>query len=49
MKIMRDFFISIFKKNFDKRKMQETFDLIKILDAGRLSLLKKEKIKINYN
>ena len=48
-KIMKDFFLDLLKNNFYKNKMKETFDLIKIIDAGKRSLNNKKKIKINYD
>jgi predicted dehydrogenase len=48
-KIMKDFFLDLLKNNFNKNKMKETFDLIKIIDAGKRSLNNKKKIKINYD
>ena len=46
---MKDFFLDLLKNNFNKNKMKETFDLIKIIDAGKRSLNNKKKIKINYD
>ena len=38
---MKNFFLDI-KRKFKKEKMKETYDLIKILEAGRISLSKKK-------
>ena len=48
-KVMKNFFLDIKRKKFKKEKMKETYDLIKILEAGRISLSKKKRIKIQYD
>ncbi len=46
--LMKNFFKDLKKKNFDKKKMRDTFDLVHILNAVRLSHLRNKRIKIYY-
>ena len=46
--LMKNFFKNIMKKKFDKKKINDTFNLVHILNAVRISHIKKKKIKISY-
>ena len=45
---MKNFFKNIEKNKLDKKKINEMFNLVHILNAVRLSHIKNKKIKINY-
>lgn len=46
--IMKNFFKNIEKNKLDKKKINDMFNLVHILNAVRLSHIKNKKIKINY-